>query len=96
MNSDPSTPSDRSTGASVNGSSPDAIEADIERQREELAATVSALQDRLDVKSRAKEKAAELKDRATTDTGKPRPELAALAVAAVVGVVGLVVWRRRH
>ena len=96
MNSDPSTPSDRSTGASVNGSSPDAIEADIERQREELAATVSALQERLDVKSRAKEKAAELKDRATTDTGKPRPELAALAVAAVVGVVGLVVWRRRR
>jgi hypothetical protein len=96
MNSDPSTPSDRSTSSNVNGSSPDAIEADIERQREELAETVSALQDRLDVKSRAKDKAAELKDRATTDTGKPRPELAALAVAAVVGVVGLVVWRRRH
>jgi len=96
MNSDASTPSDRSSGASVNGSSPDAIEADIERQREELAATVSALQERLDVKSRAKEKAAELKDRATTDTGKPRPELAALAAAAVVGVVGLVVWRRRR
>jgi cobalamin biosynthesis Mg chelatase CobN len=90
------TPGDRSTSSNVNGSSPDAIEADIERQREELAATVSALQDRLDVKSRAKEKAAELKDRATTDTGKPRPELAALAVAAVVGVVGLVVWRRRR
>ena len=82
MNSDASTPSDRSSGASVNGSSPDAIEADIERQREELAATVSALQDRLDVKSRAKEKAAELKDRATTDTGKPRPELAALAAVS--------------
>jgi MYXO-CTERM domain-containing protein len=90
------TPGDRSTSSNVNGSSPDAIEADIERQREELAATVSALQDRLDVKSRAKEKAAELKDRATTDTGKPRPELAALAAAAVVGVVGLVVWRRRR
>ena len=89
------TPSDRSTSSNVNGSSPDAIEADIERQREELADTVSALQDRLDVKSRAKEKAAELKDRATTDTGKPRPEIAALAVAAVVGVVGLVVWRHR-
>jgi len=93
---DPTTPSGRSTGANVNGSSPDAIEDDIERQREELAATVSALQDRLDVKSRAKEKAAELKDRATTDTGKPRPELAALAAAAVIGVVGLVVWRRRR
>jgi Protein of unknown function (DUF3618) len=89
------TPGDRSTSSNVNGSSPDAIEADIERQREELAATVSALQDRLDVKSRAREKAAELKDRATTDTGKPRPELAAVA-AAVVGVVCLVVWRRRR
>ena len=96
MRPDPTTPSGQSTGPSVNGSSPDAIEADIERQRQELAETVSALQNRLDVKSRAKEKAAELKDRATTDTGKPRPELAALAAAAIVGVVGLVVWRRRR
>ena len=90
------TPSDRSTSSNVNGSSPEAIEADIERQREELADTVSALQERLDVKTRAKEKASELRDRATTDTGKPRPELAALAAAAVAGVVGLVVWRRRR
>ena len=84
------------SGSNVNGSSPEAIEADIERQREELADTVSALQERLDVKTRAKEKASELRDRATTDTGKPRPELAALAVAAVAGVVGFVVWRRRR
>ncbi|HEU5456150.1 MAG TPA: DUF3618 domain-containing protein [Nocardioides sp.] len=84
------------SGSNVNGSSPQAIEADIERQREELADTVSALQERLDVKTRAKEKASELRDRATTDTGKPRPELAALAAAAVAGVVGLVVWRRRR
>jgi Protein of unknown function (DUF3618) len=90
------TPSDRSTSSNVNGSSPEAIEADIERQREELADTVSALQERLDVKTRAKEKAAELKDRATTDTGKPRPELVAIAAATVVGVVGLVVWRHRN
>ena len=82
--------------SNVNGSSPDAIEADIERQRDELAETVSALQERLDVKTRAKEKASELRDRATTDTGKPRPEVAAVAVAAVVGLVGLVVWRQRR
>ena len=82
--------------SSVNGSSPEAIEADIERQREELADTVSALHDRLDVKARARQKAAELKDRATTDAGKPRPELAALVAAAVAaGVAGFVVWRRR-
>ena len=84
------------SGSNVNGSSPEAIEADIERQREQLADTVSALQERLDVKTRAREKASELRDRATTDTGKPRPELAALAVAAVAGVVGFVVWRRRR
>ena len=90
------TPSDRSTSSNANGSSPEAIEADIERQREELADTVSALQQRLDVKTRAKEKAFELRDRATTDTGKPRPEVAAVAVAAVVGLVGLVVWRQRR
>jgi Protein of unknown function (DUF3618) len=86
---------DRSAGTHVNGSSPDAIEADIERQRDELAATVSALHDRLDVKTRAKQKASELRDRATTDTGKPRPEVAALAAAAIAGVVGLVIWRHR-
>ena len=80
----------------VNGSSPEAIEADIQRQREELANTVDALHERLDVKTRAKEKAAELKDRATTDTGKPRPEVAALTAAAFAGLVGVVVWRRRH
>jgi cobalamin biosynthesis Mg chelatase CobN len=89
-------PADRSTSSNVNGSSPDAIEADIERQREELADTVSALQDRLDVKSRAKEKASELKERATTDTGKPRPELVAVGVATVAGLVGLIVWRSRR
>ena len=82
--------------SNVNGSSPDAIEADIERQRDELADTVSALHDRLDVKTRAKDKASELRDRATTDDGKPRPEVAALAAAAFAGVVGLVVWRRRR
>ena len=73
----------------------DRIEADIERQRDELAATVTELQARLDVKARAKGKAEELKQRATTDSGKPRPELAAAAVA-VVALVGVVLWRRRR
>ena len=75
--------------------SPEEIEADIARQRDELASTVSELQYRLDVKSRAQDKAAELKDRATTDTGKPRPELALGAALAVAALVGLVVWRVR-
>ncbi len=74
---------------------PEEIEADIARQREELADTVSALGAKLDVKSRAQDKAAEIKDKATTETGKPRPDLAAAAGAAVAALVGLVVWRRR-
>ncbi len=81
---------------STNGTSPEQIEADIARQREELAATVSQLEARLDVKTRARRKAAELKDRATTDSGQPRPELLAGAGVAVAALVGLVVWRRRR
>ena len=81
---------------SSNGASPEQIEADIARQREELAATVSRLEAKLDVKTRARHKAAELKDRATTDTGKPRPELLAAAGAGVAVLVGLLVWRHRR
>lgn len=75
---------------------PDQIEADIERQREELAATVTQLHSRLDVKARARGKVNELKGRATTDTGKPRPDLTAAAVIATVALVGLLVWRARR
>ncbi len=74
---------------------PAQIEADIIRQREQLADTVSALQDKLDVKSQAQYKAAELKDRATTSTGKPRPEVVAVAAGVVVLLVALTLWRRR-
>lgn len=72
------------------------LEADIERQRDELATTVDALQARLDVKARAKDKVAEVRDRATTDQGRPRPEVVVGALAVVAAVVGLVVLRRRH
>ncbi|MCD4524632.1 DUF3618 domain-containing protein [Nocardioides sp. cx-173] len=81
---------------SDNGPTPEEIEADIARQREALAETVDALQHKLDVKTRAKGKATELKERATTDTGAVRPDLAAGAAAGVVLLVALVVWRRRH
>jgi hypothetical protein len=66
--------------------SPEEIEADIARQRDELAATVAELQYRLDVKSRTAEKLAELKS---------RPPVVAGVAIALVAVVGLVVWRRR-
>ena len=81
-------------GTTPAAQTPEEIEADIARQREELAATVGQLQAKLDVKARAQDKAAELKDRATTSTGSPRPELVGGAVA-VLAVVALLVWRRR-
>jgi hypothetical protein len=71
------------------------LEAEIARQREEVATTVDALGHKLDVKSRAAGKAADLKHRATTSTGRPRPEVIAVAGSLVAAAVLLVVWRRR-
>ena len=75
------------------------LEADIARQRDELAQTVTDLQARLNVKARAQAKAHDLKDRATTEDGKPRPAVAAGAVAGaglVAGAVALEVRRRKN
>jgi hypothetical protein len=74
---------------------PAEIEADIERQRDQLADTVDQLTAKLDVKSRAKTKVGELTDRATTDTGKPRPEVLAAAVSVVAAIAVVVWWRHR-
>ncbi len=82
-------------GSGVNGTTPEEIEADIARQREELAATVTELHARLDVKARTKAKAAELRGRATTPEGKPDPRVVAAAVAVVV-LAGVALWRRQH
>ena len=79
----------------VNGTTPEEIEADIARQREELAATVTELHARLDVKARTKAKAAELRGRASTPDGKPDPRVVAAAVAVVV-LAGVAFWRRHH
>jgi MYXO-CTERM domain-containing protein len=79
----------------VDGTTPEEIEADIARQREELAATVTELHARLDVKARTKAKAAELRGRATTPDGKPDPRILAAAVAVVV-LAGVALWRRNH
>jgi len=74
---------------------PEEIEADIEVQRERLAGTVDALSAKLDVKSQAQAKVADVRARATTDSGRPRPELVAAGVGVVALVVLVVWWRRR-
>ena len=71
------------------------IEADIARQRDDLAQTVDQLTHKLDVKAQTKERAAQVADRATTDDGRPRPELVTATVATLVLVGVLVWWRRR-
>ncbi len=74
---------------------PEQLEAEIEAQRAQLAGTVDALAAKLDVKAQAQAKVADLKDRATTETGSPRPDVLAGAVAAVVLLLAFAVWRRR-
>ena len=87
-------------------STPEEIQADIERQREQLAQTVDQLGHKLDVKAQTKAKVddvrvqtkakvAEVKDLSTTDEGKPRPEVLGAAAAVVLGV-GLLIWLRRR
>ncbi|SEC85920.1 Protein of unknown function [Nocardioides exalbidus] len=76
---------------------PEELEAEIALQREQLAGTVDELAAKLDVKAHAQHTVADLKDAATTDSGKPRPEVLAAAGSLVAMAVVLVVWRlRRH
>lgn len=83
----------------------DAIQADIEQTRHDLGQTVEALQAKLDVKERTKEKATETKERvvekadtlrhsATENPKRTVPVVAILLMGALA--VGFVFWRRRH
>jgi hypothetical protein len=83
----------------VSSQSPEEIEAEIEVQREQLAGTLDALAAKLDVKAQAQSKVAEVtsnvKERAVTETGRPRTELL-LAGAAFVAVAAALVWWRKR
>lgn len=76
--------------------SPEQLEAEVARQREQLAETVDDLAAKLDVKSQAQRKVADLKDAATTDTGAPRPEVLAAAGSLAAMALVLIVWRLRR
>ena len=63
---------------------PELIEADVEREREELMATVTQLHSRPDMKARVRRKITQ------------RPGVTAAAVIATVALVGLLIRRARH
>ncbi|RYB89969.1 DUF3618 domain-containing protein [Nocardioides oleivorans] len=75
---------------------PEELEAEIALQREQLAGTVDDLAAKLDVKARAQHTISDLKDSATTDAGKPRPEVLAAAGSLLAMAAVLVVWRVRR
>jgi hypothetical protein len=79
----------------VNGKTPEQMEADIAAQREQLADTVDQLTAKLDVKAHAQATVTDIKHRATTDSGRPAPQLLAAIGAVVVVTAALVWWRRR-
>jgi hypothetical protein len=75
---------------------PDAIRADIEATREQLGRTVDELAHRLDVPTRAKERALLTRDTAV-ETYRESPPVVIGAVAALVAVVvAVVVWRKKR
>lgn len=74
---------------------PEQIEAEITAQRAQLADTVDQLAAKLDVKSRARAKVADVKHRATTDDGSPRTEVLAAAGSLVAMALVLAWWRHR-
>lgn len=81
------------TRAAVNGSDPDAIVAQIERTRENLAQTIDTLADRVSPAGNVRR----LRERALEQTGRPEVRMAAAAVGlAVVGLAVLRIWGRRR
>jgi HAMP domain-containing protein len=78
------------------GNDPDAIKAEIEATRAQLARTVDELSHRLDVPARAKEGAFRARDTAVETYRENPPVVLAAALALAGAVVGLVVWRRKR
>ncbi|KWX21621.1 hypothetical protein AFM11_24130 [Mycolicibacterium wolinskyi] len=80
----------------------DEIQSDIEQTRNELGETIGALTDKLDVKSRAQDKAAETKEavveraHVATEAVKSQPAVPVATVVAVLAAIGFMWWWRRR
>jgi hypothetical protein len=79
-------------GATVAGSNPDALVAEIERTRQNLAETIDTLMERVSPANATRE----LRERVSEEAAKPEVRLAAVAVGLVIaGVLVLRIWGRR-
>ncbi len=74
----------------------DEIEADIEKTREALGETTSALAAKLDVPQQARQKVDETKQRVAAKTEPVRANAVPIGVALGVVIVGLIIWRQRR
>ncbi|SUA03687.1 Protein of uncharacterised function (DUF3618) [Mycolicibacterium fortuitum] len=78
------------------------LQSDIDKTRDELGQTVAALSDKLDLKGRAQDKAAETKEavvdraHAATEAAQSKPAIPVAAVIATLAAIGLLVWWRRR
>ncbi|GAB3689039.1 DUF3618 domain-containing protein [Angustibacter aerolatus] len=91
---------DSSAAPGPEATSPEDIEAEIEQTRARLAGTVDELAVRIHPKSIAQRSVEDVKqtarDAALTPEGKPRTERLVAAGAALLALIGLVVWRKRR
>jgi MYXO-CTERM domain-containing protein len=82
-------------------SDPDELRQEIEETREDLGETVEALADKADVKAQAQEKVKETQEQAkakvseVTEQAKERPTPIAAGAAVALGLLAIVLWRRR-
>jgi len=82
--------------AAGSSSDPEVIKAEIDATREQLARTVDELAARLDVPSRAKERALRSRDYAVETYRESPPAVLGAAAVLVAIVVGIVVWRKNR
>jgi hypothetical protein len=75
---------------------PDAIRAEIDATRQQLGRTVDELVQRLDVPTRAKERALRTRDTAVETYRESPPAVLGAAAVLLAVVAGIVVWRRNR
>ena len=75
---------------------PDAIRAEIDATRQQLGRTVDELAQRLDVPTRAKERALRTRDTAVETYRESPPAVLGAAAVLLAVVAGILVWRRNR